>query len=160
MNWALPSLFIAKSHSPSFHMIVCTQCAAAQRSHSNRARQCDKRPSSHFSRANLWDFSSLCEKFVRCGDFHIFLSSSVAQVPGCRTGQNTKVILPAFVNTQSQYDNRDQGKYKIYTHLGISVSLALIMRAIPWNKWPAQMSDTGNNIYYRTYFYTRMSIYP
>ena len=73
-----------------------------------------------FSRANLWDFSSrLCEKFVRCGDFHIFCLRLGPQIPGCRTGQNTKVILPAFVNTQSQYDNRDQGKYKIYTHLGL-----------------------------------------
>ena len=57
---------------------------------------------------------------MRCGDFHIFCLRLWPQVPGCRTGQNTKVILPAFVNTQSQYDNRDQGKYKIYTHLGLS----------------------------------------
>ena len=59
---------------------------------------------------------------MRCGDFHIFCLRLRLwpQVPGCRTGQHTKVILPAFVNTQSQYDNRDQGKYKIYSHLGLS----------------------------------------
>ena len=57
---------------------------------------------------------------MRCGDFHIFCLCLWPQVPGCRTGQNTKVILPAFVNTQSQYDESRPGKYKIYSHLGLS----------------------------------------
>ena len=44
--------------------------------------------------------------------------------------------------TQSQYAQGDQGKYKEYTP---PFPLLVKTRAIRFCKWPAQMSDTGNN---------------
>ena len=47
--------------------------------------------------------------------------------------------------TQSQYAQGDQGKYKEYTP---PFPLLVKTRAIRFCKWPAQMSDTGNNNQY------------
>ena len=47
--------------------------------------------------------------------------------------------------TQSLYEQGDQGKYKKYTP---PFPLLVKTRAIRFCKWPAQMSDTGNNMYY------------
>ena len=44
--------------------------------------------------------------------------------------------------TQSLYEQGDQGKYKEYTP---PFPLLVKTRAIRFCKWPAQMSDTGNN---------------
>ena len=62
-------------------------------------------------------------------------------------------LLTRKVNTI--IETRENTRY-----IPISVSLALIMRAIPWKKWPAQMSDTGNNNdYYAGIYGTRNNIW-
>ena len=58
-------------------------------------------------------------------------------------------LLTRKVNTI--IETRENTRY-----IPISVSLALIMRAIPWKKWPAQMSDTGNN---DSYFALNLSMH-
>ena len=152
MNWALPSLFSAKSHSASLHMIVCTQCAA-QRSHSNliacasatNAWTNDPLPTFHVQTYGIFHRSarSLCGAVI----FIFFVFVCGHKFPDAGRGKIPKWYCPRLLTRKVNtiIETRENTRY-----IPISVSLALIMRAIPWKKWPAQMSDSGNNrLYYR-----------
>ena len=148
MNWALPSLFSAKSHSARLRMIVCTQCAA-QRSHSNLIARAsatnDPLPTFNVQTYGIFHRSvrSLCGAVI----FIFFVFVCGYKFPDAGRGKIPKWYCPRLLTRKVNtiIETRENTR-----NIPISVSLALIMRAIPWNKWPAQMSDTGNNTVYST----------